>query len=266
MREVFNMWKSTKMIVLVALCAGLYASLLIPFKAVVLIPGITEVRVASVIPPVVGLLFGPAGAWGAAIGNLIGDFFGTLGLGSAFGFVGNFMLAYVPYKLWRNLGIAKKDDSEPDLKSKRKLFAYVVCVIGGAMACALIIAWGVDMLGLVPFAALGSIILVNNTIAPTILGIPLLMMLYPRVKKWDLLWTDIMHEEDLPKRGYVARIGAIAMALSILIGFAAGLAVALGAGQLPFVAGFGAGGAGVLGVTLVAGVGVAGIFISGALQ
>ena len=38
--------------------------------------GVDEVRPANVFPFVFGLLFGPAGAWGAAIGNLIGDFFG----------------------------------------------------------------------------------------------------------------------------------------------------------------------------------------------
>ncbi len=75
MKEVFRMWKNTKMVVLVALSAGLYAAILIPFKGFVLIPGITEFRPASALPVVLGLLFGPAGAWGSAIGNLIGDFF-----------------------------------------------------------------------------------------------------------------------------------------------------------------------------------------------
>jgi energy-coupling factor transport system substrate-specific component len=155
MRDVFAMWKNTKMVVLVALSAGLYAALLIPFKGFVLIPGITEIRPASALPIVLGLLFGPAGAWGSAIGNLIGDFFGTLGIGSLFGFVGNFMFAYVPYKLWINLGLISKEDREPDLKTGRKILAYVVVSILGSAACALPIAWGLELLGMVPFAALG---------------------------------------------------------------------------------------------------------------
>jgi energy-coupling factor transport system substrate-specific component len=133
----------------------LYAALLIPFKGFVLIPGITEIRPASALPIVLGLLFGPAGAWGSAIGNLIGDFFGTLGIGSLFGFVGNFMFAYVPYKLWINLGLISKEDREPDLKTGRKILAYVVVSILGSAACALPIAWGLELLGMVPFAALG---------------------------------------------------------------------------------------------------------------
>jgi len=264
MREIFKMWKSTKMVVLVALCAGLYAALLIPFKALVLIPGITEFRPASALPVVFGLLFGPAGAWGAAIGNLIGDFFGSLGIGSAFGFVGNFMFAYVPYKLWKNLGMVNSNDNEPNLKSGRKISAYVVAAIGGALACALIIGWGLEVLGFVPFAALGAIISLNNSIPSIVLGIPLLVVLYPRIKKWDLLWTDIMPEEDLPKTGGTARIGSVVMLLGIFIGLVGGLVVALGAGQEVF--NFGTGVAQGMSVVLVAGLGVLATFIGSLMQ
>ena len=97
MREVWRMWRYSSMVVLTVLTAGLFAAILIPFKGIPLIPGITELRPANVIPLVFGLLFGPAGAWGAAFGNLIGDFFGTLGPGSFFGFWGNFLAAYLPY-------------------------------------------------------------------------------------------------------------------------------------------------------------------------
>lgn len=263
MKEVFKMWKSTKMVVLVALCAGLYAALLIPFKSLVLIPGITEIRPASALPVVFGLLFGPAGAWGSAIGNLIGDFFGSLGIGSIFGFIGNFMFAYVPYKIWDNLGIVDPNNKEPDLKSGKKIVAFIVATIGGALSCALIIAWGLELLGMVPFAALGAIISLNNSIPSIVLGIPLLMILYPRIKKWDLLWVDIMPEEDLPETGAKQRIGAIIMFLGILVGLIGGLAVALGAGQELF--NFAQAGSGTS-VILIAGLGVLATFIGSFMQ
>ncbi|MEJ7816255.1 MAG: QueT transporter family protein, partial [Rubrobacter sp.] len=100
MKEVFTMWRHTQLVVLTALSAAIYAAVLIPFKGFPIVPGFIELRPANVFPVVFGLLFGPAGAWGAAIGNLIGDFFGTLSLGSLAGFVGNFFLALLPYKLW----------------------------------------------------------------------------------------------------------------------------------------------------------------------
>lgn len=264
MKEVFRMWKSTKMVVLVALCAGLYAALLIPFKAIVLIPGITEVRPASALPVVFGLLFGPAGAWGSAIGNLIGDFFGSLGVGSIFGFFGNFMFAYVPYKIWNNLGIVNKSDIEPNLKSGRKIAAFIVAALGGSLSCALIIGWGLELLGMVPFAALAAIISVNNSVPSIILGIPLLMVLYPRIKKWDLLWTDIMPEEDLPQFSSRVRTGSIVMVIGILFGIIGGFAVALGAGQQVFS--FAGGVSEGMNVTLVSGIGVVLTYVGSFMQ
>ncbi|RCW41697.1 MULTISPECIES: QueT transporter family protein [unclassified Halanaerobium] len=265
MKEVFSMWKSTKMVVLVALCAGLYAALLIPFKSIVLIPGITEVRPASALPVVMGLLFGPAGAWGSAIGNLIGDFFGSLGIGSIFGFVGNFMFAYIPYKVWDNMGLVNKNDREPDLKSGRKIWTFIVAALGGALGCALIIGWGLELLGMVPFAALGAIITLNNSIPSIVLGIPLLIVLYPRIKKWDLMWTDILPPEDMPKTGAAARMGSIIMYLGVMFGLLGGLAVAAGAAGQELFSFTGQAGEGTS-VILVAGIGVAATFIGSFMQ
>src|SRR5256885_659507 len=101
MRELLDMWSNTRMVVLTAMCASLYAAVLIPFMVVPLIPGLTHFRPANALPIVCSFLFGPAAAWGAAFGNLIGDFFTGLGPGDLFGFIGNFLYALVPYRLWR---------------------------------------------------------------------------------------------------------------------------------------------------------------------
>lgn len=267
MKEVFSMWGKTKMVVLVALCAGLYAALLIPFKGFVLIPGVTEFRPASALPVVMGLLFGPAGAWGSAIGNLIGDFFGTLGGGSLFGFFGNFIFAYVPYKIWTNLGLVPKGDLEPCVTTPRKAAAYVVADLLGSMGCALTIAWGLELLGIMPYAAMSIILMLNNSILSIVLGLPILMVLYPRVKKWDLLWTDVVDEADQPVPGAMSKIGAFFMIVSILCGWAGALLLALGAGQALLYGGFNAGGAvGSFGVVLASGLGTVGMVLSFFIQ
>src|SRR5499425_2577185 len=100
MREALAIWRNTRLVVLTAVSASLYAALLIPFKVLPLIPGVTELRPANAVPVVCSLLFGPAAAWGAAIGNIIGDFFGGLGPGDLFGFAGNFLYGLIPYKAW----------------------------------------------------------------------------------------------------------------------------------------------------------------------
>jgi energy-coupling factor transport system substrate-specific component len=249
MKEIFTMWRHTQMVVLVALSAAIYAAVLIPFKGIPLIPGFTEVRPANVFPFVFGLLFGPAGAWGAAIGNLIGDFFGTLGPGSIAGFVGNFFLGFLPYKMWGSF-FRRGENMEPNVNSGKKLGVYFAVTILASVVCAVWIAWANDLLGNVPFAALGSIITVNNAVAGLVLGPFLLLVLYPRVKKWGLLWTEIMRPDEVPA-ARLQTLGNILMWVGGIGALVLGLALGLGFYQQGLAAaGFASGGAGGLGIGL----------------
>lgn len=249
MKEVFTMWRHTQMVVLVALSAAIYAAVLIPFKGFVLVPGFTELRPANVFPFVFGLLFGPAGAWGAAIGNLIGDFFGTLGLGSVFGFIGNFFLGLLPYKLWGAF-FRRGQNMETNVNSGKKLAVYIAVTVLASAVCATWIAWGNDLLGFVPFAALASIITVNNAIAGIVLGPILLLLLYPRVKRWGLLWTDIMRPEEVTT-SRLKIVGNVLMWVGGIGGLVFGLILGLGLYSQGFAAaGFASGGAGSLGIGL----------------
>lgn len=222
------------MIILVALSAAIYAAFLIVFKGgIPIIPGITEVRPANVFPPVFSLLFGPAGAWGSAIGNLIGDLFGgSLGIGSIFGFVGNFFLGYIPYKMWGAVfGLVSKKDMSQTTNNAKKLAAFEIVALTASAACGVIIAWYLDLASIVPFAFLSVTITINNFAAACILGPILLALLYPRVKRWGLIWTDIMSKEDVAK-GAVKNLGSILMMVGSFGGLIVGLLVASGvAGQ-----------------------------------
>src|SRR5258705_2047615 len=100
MSELRLMWRNTRMVVLCAISAALYAAVLVPFKVVPLIPGVTELRPANAIPIVCSFLFGPAAAWGSAIGNMIGDFFGGVSPGDIFWFFANLAYGWIPYKVW----------------------------------------------------------------------------------------------------------------------------------------------------------------------
>lgn len=215
MREVFKMWKYTNMIALTTISAGIYTAALIPFKSIVLIPGFTEIRPASLLPILFGLLFGPAGAWGSAIGNLIADLFGTFSMASIFGFAGNFLYAYIPYKIWCQLELFYMKDKYPNIDTAKKLIVFGITSIVSSFACALVISWGTDALRLVPFAKLASIIILNNVVIAMLLGPILLPILYPRIKKMGLLWSDIMKGDDVsvsefPKfYAYMVMVGAL---------------------------------------------------------
>ena len=190
-----TVWRDTRLIVLVAQTAAVYAAILIPFKmGIPLIPGYSELRPANAIPVVASLLFGPVAAWGAGFGNLIGDCFGTLGVGSLFGFLGNFCYGYVPYMLWGRLGpLSSGGDPEP--RSFRQTLELAMVTLIAGVVCAVVVAWGVDLVGLLPFRILAPAIFINNAVMGLLLAPPLLLFLYPRVKRWGLLYGDIVRGE-----------------------------------------------------------------------
>ncbi|NMA33979.1 MAG: QueT transporter family protein [Clostridiaceae bacterium] len=199
MKEIITMWKYSMMVALTALCAGIYMLFLLPTKTITLIPGITEIRPASLLPVIFGLLFGPAGAWGSAIGNLAGDLFGTFSPGSIFGFAGNFLYAYIPYKLWHHMKQRHGEDRAPTINTPWKLANFGIVSFISSMACAVTIAWGLNLLNLTNFPAPAIIIVLNNTVTTLLLGPILLPVLYKAAKKYKLLWTDLMHPKDFSK-------------------------------------------------------------------
>jgi len=225
------MWGNTRLVVLAAATAALYAALLIPFKPLVIIPGLTEIRPAAAIPLVAGLLFGPAGAVGAALGNLLGDFFGTLGWGSLFGLAGNFLLAYIPYRLLRG----RRGEY---LASWRGLLLVEASAVLAAAACGLVIGWGADMVGIAPFAALGNVIVLNDILVPAVLGPILLKALERRVRRLGLFYADVLETPAGRPRTFAP--GLVLVAAASLGGLAAGNLISFGAeGHGLFGAGFG---------------------------
>jgi energy-coupling factor transport system substrate-specific component len=223
MRSILLLWKNTRMIVLVAVCAAIYAATLIAFKtAVPIIPGITEVRVAGVFPVVFGFLFGPAGAWGLAFGNLIGDIFGgTLSPASIAGFFGNFLMGYLPYTLWMTLIPFAEKTYEWNVRSWRSWIIYILIAFIASAACAVVISVVVDVLGMVPYAVLSKIIMLNNTVG-ALIGVILLIAVYDVTKRHlGLVWTDIMGM-DQTENGVRQIAGAWLVAVSAIIGLFAG--------------------------------------------
>jgi energy-coupling factor transport system substrate-specific component len=244
MKEVITMWRHTQMVVLVALSAAIYAAVLIPFKGFTIVPGYIDLRPANAFPIVLGLFFGPAGAWGAAIGNTIGDVVGgTLSLGSVGGFVGNFFLALLPYKMW-SVFFRSDENMEENVDSGKKFGVYILLVILASAVCAAIIAWWTDLLGLFPFYLFFILIFFNNAIMAGVLGPILLLALYPRVKRWGLLWTEIMEPEEV-SFSRLKRTGAILVGVGAIGAGVVGLIL-----SPPPLMGFAKGTPGTLGVSL----------------
>lgn len=218
---LFAMWRNTRMVVLTAISASLFAALLIPFKLLPLIPGVTELRPANAVPVLCSFLFGPAAAWGAAIGNIIGDFLGGFGPGALFGAAGNFIYGLLPYYLWRAFSAADPTPSTPV-----QWVGFVAVVAIASAACALIIGWGLNALGFVPFAALANIIFVNNFAIAVVLTPLLLHALYGRVRATGLCYDDL--SGGAARRRRWTSLGALIVTVAAVGGMIAGNMVALG--------------------------------------
>lgn len=227
--ELLGMWASTRMVVLVAMSASLYAAILIPFKVIPLIPGITELRPANAVPVVCSFLFGPAAGWGAAIGNAIGDTFGGLGPGDVFGFVGNLLYGIAPYRVWRALG-----GGRPLPATVRDWLRFFTSLVAGAACCALVVGWGLNLLGFVPFPVLANVVLLNNVVAAGILAPLVLRQVHPRVERAHLLYDDVLPTR--PPGRLRARIGLALLFCGVVGGLVAGNLAATGAWQPPWVA------------------------------
>ena len=199
------MWRNTRMVVLCAISAALYAAVLVPFKVVPLIPGVTELRPANAIPIVCSFLFGPAAAWGSAIGNMIGDFFGGASPGDIFGFFANLVYGLIPFKIWETIG----GGETPIPNTPVRIVKYVFACLLASVLCADLVGWGDNVLAIRPFSLLGNVIILNNMISALVLSPFILAAVYPRVSKGRLLYGDVMPE--LRRRPLAMRLSGMGL-------------------------------------------------------
>lgn len=173
MTELLSPFKKRNTLLQILLCALVFIGMAIPFKVMVLIEGLTEVRPVNAVPVVAGLMFGPAGAWGCAIGNLISDLFGTFSKASVLGFAGNFIAAYLPFKLWHILNRSEA----PNAKSLKSIGLYIFISAIASISTGIFITCGLDIFFGQWSQELFIIICLNDFIFPVFLGLPVLIVL-----------------------------------------------------------------------------------------
>jgi energy-coupling factor transport system substrate-specific component len=174
------------------------------------------------VPIVCSFLFGPAGAWGAAFGNLIGDFFSGLGPGDLFGFLGNLGYGFVPYAVWQAV-----TDEPPTPDTVGRAVGLVAVIALASLLCATVVGWGLHWLGFHPFTLLASVVFVNNVVAAAVLAPLLLRVLYPRIARAHLLYSDLRGPRPATSR--LRRGLGVALVLVGTVGaFTAGQLIASG--------------------------------------
>lgn len=217
MKELFLMWRYKKMVALAGFSAALMAAVLIPLNHVFVLPGPSWLSPAILLPPLLGFLFGPAGAWGAALGSLGADLFGGFGLESLTIAGGTLLLGYIPYRLYflkgRELPLEWK-------QSGRLIAGYLPVAVVGALANSFILGWGASVAGAVSFQEVALSSFLNDLVMAAGIGSLVLVVLVRLFRRWDMLWTSNMRPEDAGADSPYAVLGARVLTASVLLGFA----------------------------------------------
>ena len=136
--------------------------------------GYSQIRPVNAIPAPVGLVFGQVGALACALGNLLGDLmhFDRYGGTAVLGVIGNFLLAYIPYKVWRAIY-----GDTVCVHSWRQIGLYVWTGVLSCLSCALILGFGLELITGEWYKEVVSGIFFNNITFTMALGLPVLIVL-----------------------------------------------------------------------------------------
>lgn len=158
--------------------AAIFFAVALPFRRLLtLMPGITEIRPANTIPPVLGLIWGPPAAMGISIGNLISDIASGSNLFICVsGFIANFFYAYLPYKLWYSFRVTE-DDAVPTLGSVKKILKYVYVILIDSLVVTGVLSLIFEVAGFSPSSASYGLLFFNNFDFAVLLGVPVLILI-----------------------------------------------------------------------------------------
>ena len=186
------------------LCVVVYAGSLASTAGITLVEGLTWLRPGNVMAPLLGYIFGIPGCVGVGLGNLLVDSFsGYYTVGSLGGFLGNFMLAYIPHKVL----------SDPPLRRFGEAARYSLFAgVGSALVCAYVIVGLLDHISSVglmyPIPVIGGIapsvdvlgkdvlwgglftIIATNDVAMNLVAGVLIMVSFPYFSEKGLFWKD----------------------------------------------------------------------------
>ena len=218
MLDLIEMWKNPKMVGYFALTTALYAALLFPLRQFSFFSESADyLRIAMCIPVAFSFLFGPAAAWGAAFGNLLFDVAtGPVSWITPLGFLGNFLIGYLPYKLWSKITLEK-----PDIKSVKKLGLFVGLCALACVICGLIIGWGLLYLFAIPFVMTSFTIFASDLLWAILLGPVLLRLSYGYFSKHKLLYGDLLNTQLKvhwnKTKNYTLAVFVVAVILSFIV-------------------------------------------------
>ena len=176
LRPHFNVMDTTakQKTLIVLLLFITYFIISIPFKALDIMPGFTDIRPVTILQPIYGIFFGIPGCVVLSLGNVISDIIGgSLRISSAAGALANFLGPFLFYIYW-----AKYAGTAFDLRSGKRMLKFIGTIIVVAAIEALIITPAVAYFYPdVDYMKFAVIVLCNTILFPVALGIPLTVLI-----------------------------------------------------------------------------------------
>ncbi len=213
MRDIITSFKSKKTYLRIALSIIIFYAVAMPLKQFTLIGGVTEIRASNAIPPVLGLVWGPAGVIGTAIGNLICDIQSGSGWYVCLcGFIINFFYAYIPYKLWYSTG-RRGENAKPTLDNVGKIIKYIVIILLDSAVVTGMLSTFFETVGFGASRGSYATLFFNNFDFAILLGVPLLILM-------EKLKTDYYMPKVSDRKPGKAYLLDIPLLTAAVIGFA----------------------------------------------
>jgi hypothetical protein len=147
---------------------------------------------------------------------------------SLFDFVGVFLLGYLPYTMWTTLKPIADGQRDPAAKNGRSWMLYILIALIAAVASSVVVLTGLEVLGLLPYTVLLTILVFFFAISATgsLIGGFLFLALYGVIKKrLGQIWWEVMDEQDIGKPlagtlgAWLVTVGALVGTAGTLVGF-----------------------------------------------
>lgn len=180
MREIFYVWKDRTCLRRMAVSGVLFLLVATPFKLLFgLIPGVTEIRPANMLPVVFGLMWGPAGAWGTALANACADIFVSHSPAVVWlpGFIINFFFAYLPYRMWYSIQCGKGVSALPRLESVNQIAQFVYVCLLDSLVITACLGLLFEALGFQQYSDSVMLLFFNNLDFTIVLGVPVILLM-----------------------------------------------------------------------------------------
>ncbi|KZX10306.1 SpoIIE family protein phosphatase [Methanobrevibacter curvatus] len=210
--QIKNSNENKRKMTVFIICSLLFIVVAVPFRYFFPIFTISEMRPASALPPVFGMMFGFWGALGAAFGNLISDIIAGYPLSILIvGFLAQFLFGYIAYKLWYGISLNGKF-TFPRLDSVNNLLKFIIVIIITSVTMTWLICFIIGSLGFSDFSSLTSLILLfNNFNFSMIIGAIIISIAN--------VFGIKMHKPIKPKKMYLSgKIFDLSIIISTIIG------------------------------------------------